>query len=72
MVMKRDFAYWGLDELSLQPCCALKFYPEMQNCSIQTDLDTKEKIKEEEMLAAEEYGDSKLAHIRYVKQWKSF
>ena len=66
MVMKRDFAYWGLDELSLQPCCSLKFYPEMMNCSIQTELDLKEKIKEEEMMSAEVFEDSKLARFRYL------
>ena len=64
MVMRRDYTYWGLDELCLEPCCALKFYPEMQNCMMQTELDTEEKIKEEEMLALETFGDSKLATIR--------
>lgn len=66
MVMKRDFAYWGLDELSMQPCCSLKFYPEMMNCSIQSELDTKEKIKEEEAIAGEVFEDSKAARIRFV------
>ena len=39
--MRRDYTFWGLDELNLEPCCALKFYPEMQNCVQQTDADTK-------------------------------
>ena len=64
MVMKREFNYWGLDEISLQPCCALKFYPEMVNCAAQTELDTLEKIKEEELIAGEKFGSSKLAQIR--------
>ena len=65
MVMRRDYTFWGLDELNLEPCCALKFYPEMQNCVIQTDMDTEEKIKEDEMLATEEFGDGRLANFRY-------
>ena len=65
MVMRRDYTFWGLDELNLEPCCALKFYPEMQNCVIQTDMDTEEKIKEDEMLATEDFGEGKLAKIRY-------
>ena len=65
MVMRRDYTFWGLDELNLEPCCALKFYPEMQNCVIQTDMDTEEKIKEDEMLATEDFGAGKLAKIRY-------
>ena len=64
MVMRRDYTYWGLDELNLEPCCALKFYPEMQNCAMQTELDAEEKIKEEEMLAVEDFGDTKLALVR--------
>ena len=65
VVMKREFNYWGLDEISLQPCCALKFYSEMVNCSTQTELDMREKIKEEELIASEKFGDSKLAQIRF-------
>lgn len=64
MVMRRDYTYWGLDELNLEPCCSLKFYPEMQNCVMQTELDAEEKIKEEEMLAVEDFGDSKLGLMR--------
>ena len=59
MVMRRDYTFWGLDELNLEPCCALKFYPEMQNCVIQTDMDTEEKIKEDEMLATEDFGEGR-------------
>ena len=31
--MKNDFDYWGIDEMCLEPCCALKYYPEMEVCS---------------------------------------
>ena len=31
--MKFDFDYWGIDEMMLEPCCALKYYPEMEVCS---------------------------------------
>ena len=33
LVMKFDFDYWGIDEMMLEPCCALKYYPEMEVCS---------------------------------------
>ena len=32
-VMKYDFDFWGIDEMFLEPCCALKYYPEMEVCS---------------------------------------
>ena len=31
--MKYDFDFWGIDEMFLEPCCALKYYPEMEVCS---------------------------------------
>ena len=31
-VMRRDFQYWGLDELDMEACCALKYYPEIEVC----------------------------------------
>ncbi len=33
LVLKHDFDYWGVDEMMLEPCCALKYYPEMEVCS---------------------------------------
>ncbi len=32
-MLKHDFDYWGVDEMMLEPCCALKYYPEMEVCS---------------------------------------
>ena len=32
LVIKCDLEYWGLDELLLEPCCALKYYPEVAVC----------------------------------------
>ena len=30
MALRRDFEYWGLDELLIEPCCALKYYPALE------------------------------------------
>ena len=64
MVMRKDFLYWGLDELNLEPCCALKFYPQIELCNTQIEGDLKEKIKEEEEKKAEDFGNSKLGQFR--------
>ena len=37
-VMRRDFEYWGIDELDLEACCALKYYPEIDVCRCQISL----------------------------------
>ena len=39
MVMRKDFEYWELDELDLEPCCALKFYPNIEICNTQIEGD---------------------------------
>ena len=68
MVMRRDFEYWGLDELDLEPCCALKFYPNIEICNTQIEGDIEDKMKEEQEKLAEDFGDDKLGQIR-SKVW---
>ena len=64
MVMRRDFLYWGLEELNLEACCALKFYPQVEICNTQIEGDNAEKLKEEAEKKAEDFGNSRLAKIR--------
>ena len=66
MVMRRDFTYWGLEELELEACCALKFYPQIETCNTQIESDIAEKLKEEAEKNEEEFGDSKVAKIRFI------
>ena len=56
MVMRRDFEYWGIDELDLEPCCALKFYPNIEICNTQIEGDIQDKIKEEREKDLENFG----------------
>ena len=30
LVLQKDIMYWGVDELTMEPCCALKYYPEAE------------------------------------------
>ena len=32
LVTKAELEYWGIDELLMEPCCALKYYPEIELC----------------------------------------
>ena len=32
-ILQEDLSYWGIDELFLEPCCALKYYPHIVNCT---------------------------------------
>ena len=70
MVMRRDFQYWGLDELNLEPCCALKFYPQIEICRAQIEGNIAEKIKEEAEKEAENFGNTKVAKTRFDFSFK--
>ena len=45
LVLQRDLLYWGLDDMSMEPCCALKYFPELDVCQSEKDgdLDAKKK-----------------------------
>ena len=55
LVIKCDLEYWGLDELLLEPCCALKYYPEVEICvkEIQSDEIAFKKTKVSEWMSCE-------------------
>ena len=63
-VMRRDFEYWGLDELDLEACCALKYYPEIEVCRLQKEGDAQQNQKEQEEDSDANFGDGKIAQIR--------
>ena len=65
-VMRRDFSYWGLDELDLEACCALKYYPEIEVCRLQKEGDAQQNLKEHEEEAEANFGKGKLAKFRFV------
>ena len=56
LVIKCDLEYWGLDELLLEPCCALKYYPEVEICvkEIQSDEIAFKKTKVSETMSCKE------------------
>ena len=34
LVFQKDLEYWAIDEYSLEPCCALKYFPEVLCCCL--------------------------------------
>ena len=44
--MQKDLEYWQIDELILEPCCALKYYPEIELCVKEQKGEQETKAKE--------------------------
>ena len=66
-----DLAYWGLDELTLEPCCAVKFYPEIEVCIKEINMEESEKQREIEREKLEDWGDSFVGRYRKIL-WNLF
>jgi len=62
--MKALIDYWQIDELLLDPCCALKYYPEIEACCKEIDGQIESERKYIERLSVEDFGPSKLGKIR--------
>ena len=71
-VMTRDdMGYWGLDELTVEPCCAVKFYPEIEVCMKEITMEETEKQREIERESLEDFGDSFVGRYRKIL-WNLF
>ncbi|TRY71529.1 hypothetical protein TCAL_11941 [Tigriopus californicus] len=64
MVFKDDLAFWGIDELYLDPCCALKYYPEIEACFKEFKGDQMARQRDEDRKKYENFGDSHIGRIR--------
>ena len=64
MRVKAMIEYWRLDELLLDPCCAMKYYNDVKTCvmEIEDHMDTTDKFKK--TLEAEDFGNALPCRIR--------
>ena len=66
LVLQRDLQYWGLDDIgSMEPCCALKYFPELDVCQSEKDDEVDAKMKALEQAEEEDFGASQWG------QWRS-
>lgn len=63
-MLQDDLNYWGIDELYLDPCCALKFYPEIESCQKEFKSEILAKKLEEERKKYENFGTTCLGKVR--------
>jgi len=64
LVLQKDLEYWQIDELILEPCCALKYYPEIELCVKEQKGEQEAKAKETQRLKDEDFGNSPVGRVR--------
>ena len=64
LVIKNDLEYWGIDELALQSCCALRYHSEMEFCVEDVKAEELAQEMERNRTFAEDFGSSPIAKIR--------
>ncbi len=71
VITRDDLNYWGIDELLIEPCCAVRYYPEIEICQNELDMEEDEKRKEVEREKLEDFGPSCPGKTR-KKLWDLF
>ena len=56
--------FWNINELLLEPCCALKYFPDIEVCEQEAEGERIRKEKELERKIAEDFGNSRIGRIR--------
>ncbi len=64
-VMNLYFSEFNCYSIS-DPCCALKYYPEVETCSKEIEGQLESERKYQERLIAEDFGSSTIGKIRYI------
>ena len=64
LVMQSNIHYWGIDELLIESCCSLKYYPQLEVCQNERSGDREAKKMTEEKMKEENFGTSKFGRFR--------
>ena len=64
MNMYEDLEYWGIDKLLMEPCCAFKYYPELEISQEESKKDQNNRKLEAQKTMEEDFGLSPIAQCR--------
>ena len=64
MIDDLDMEYWGIDQYTLDPCCALKYFPQLETGQNEKDEDLDAKKKVLEVSEEEDFGSSNVGILR--------
>ena len=66
VALKEDLEFWGINEIYLDPCCALKYFPQIESCWREFLEDRKLNQEENERIRDEHFDENKFKNIRRV------
>ena len=64
MSFHTDLGYWGIDQLLLDACCAIRHYPEMETRRKEYETSKKHLAREEHKRIEIDFGDSLVGRYR--------
>ena len=56
--------YWAVDDMSMEPCCALKYFPQLDVCQSEKDGDLDAKKRALQQAEEEDFGNDNLGQWR--------
>ncbi|XP_023335014.1 potassium voltage-gated channel protein Shab [Eurytemora carolleeae] len=66
IVLQQDLEFWCIDELVMAPCCALKYYQQLEIGQNEKDDDNNTRKKEIELAEEEDFGNSLVGRFRTI------
>ena len=63
-VIQQEFLFWGLEEVFMQPCCSLKYFPKTVSARREMEEERKEQNRNKRREREETFGDSGLGRVR--------
>ena len=64
LVLQKEIEFWQLDEFLMEPCCAIKYFPEIDLCMGEKDGEEASRQRELEAAAEEDFGNTFVGSCR--------
>ena len=64
VVYKEDLGFWGIDDLFMDPCCSLIYYPQLEACNKEFVADEETQKLEADRMKYEQFEDNCVGRMR--------
>jgi len=65
LVLQQDLQYWDIDDMTMEPCCSLKYFPCLEVCRSEKEGEQDAKKRAVEQAAEEDFGESSAGQWRH-------